>query len=65
MRIEGERALIVRLASMRFGGGTTGRLSLLLTRTEDSAILSEAASLVHRCETGAELLKRIGALKAR
>ena len=58
----GERALLCRLASRRFGAETGERLSGLLGRLTDPERLAEVGDQVIECGTGAELLDRAGRL---
>ena len=57
-RVEGERALLVRLAARRFDAGTGERLAALLARIDDAARLTEIGEMIVDCATGAELLAR-------
>ena len=56
-----ERALLVRLATRRFGAETGERLSALLAGVNDPARLGEVGDGIVDCATGAELLGRVRA----
>ena len=60
-RAEGERALLVRLTTRRFGAGTGKRLAAMLSRIDDPARLAGAGDRIVECATGAELLARVEA----
>ena len=64
-RAEGERALLVRQATRRFGANTAQRLSTLLHRIDDPARLAEASDWIVDCATGAELIGRVETLDSR
>ena len=54
-----ERALLRRLAALRFGAETAGQVSEMLEWVADPERLAEAGEWVVRCDTGAELLARV------
>ena len=54
-----ERALLRRLAALRFGAETAGQVSEMLERVADPERLAEAGEWLVRCDTGAELLARV------
>ena len=61
-RLEGvaqERALLRRLAAVRFGDAVAGRVEDLLQATEDWDQLAAAAELIVRAETGPGLIDGI------
>ena len=58
--LEHERELLRRLAAMRFGADTAERLSELLDGIADPDRLAEAGEWIVRCESGSELLNRVG-----
>ena len=58
--LEHERELLRRLAAMRFGAGTAERLSGLLDGIADPDRLAEAGEWIVRCDSGSELLDRVG-----
>ena len=60
-RVEGERALLVRLATRRFGAGTGERLAAMLSRIDDPARLAGVGDRIVECATGAELLAHVEA----
>ena len=60
-RAEGEKALLVRLATRRFGAGTGERLAAMLARIDDPARLAGVGDRIVECATGAELLARVEA----
>ena len=64
-RAEGEKALLIRLATRRFDAGTAQRLAALLSRIDDPARLAEIGDRIVECATGAELLARVEALGSR
>ena len=53
---EGQRALLARLASRRFGPATGDHLNELLANVQDPTRLEEVGDLILDCGTGAELL---------
>ena len=55
---QGQRAMAVRMARLRFGEGAAERLSPLLERIADHAALAEVGDGVIQCRDGAELLAR-------
>ena len=62
-RVAQERDLLRRLAAVRFGDATGGRVEALLRETEDWDRLAAVAELIVRAETGAGLLNGVtGAL---
>ena len=60
-----ERALLDRLAALKFGARTAERLSVLLDRLTSPEELLEVGSWIIECDTGAELLDRARAHAAR
>ena len=56
-----ERALLDRLAALKFGARTAERLSGLLDRLTTPEELLEVGSWIIECDTGAELLDRVRA----
>ena len=56
-----ERALLRRLATLRFDVGTGDRLAVLLAEVTDPDRLAEVGEWIIRCEDGAALLARVGA----
>ena len=56
-----ERALLRRLAAVRFGDAIAGRVEDLLRATEDWDELAAAAELIVRAETGPDLINAIDA----
>ena len=54
-----ERALLRRLAALRFGAETAGQVSEMLERVADPERLAEAGEWLVRCDTGAELPARV------
>ena len=60
-----ERALLDRLAALKFGARTAERLSVLLDRLTTPEELLEVGSWIIECDTGAELLDRVRAHAAR
>ena len=60
-----ERALLDRLAALKFGARTAERLSGLLDRLTTPEELLEVGSWIIECDTGAELLDRTRAHAAR
>ena len=59
-RVEGEQALLLRLARRRFGADVAEALSKLIEGVEDPDRLAEVGDLVVDCATGSELLARAG-----
>ena len=57
-RVEGERALLVRMAQRRFGADVAEALSKLVGGVDDPDRLAEVGDLVVDCATGRELLER-------
>ena len=57
--LERERALLRRMAAVRFGTDTAERLSELLDRISDPDRLAEAGEWIVRCDRGSELLDRV------
>ena len=55
-----ERELLRRIAAMRFGADTVERLSALLDGIADPDRLAEAGEWIVRCDSGSELLDRVG-----
>ena len=58
--LEHERELLCRQAAVRFGADTAERLSGLLDGIADPDRLAEAGEWIVRCDSGSELLKRVG-----
>ena len=56
-----ERELLRRQAARKFEAGTARRLARRLEVVTDSARLAEVGDWIIDCETGAELLERMGA----
>ena len=56
-----ERALLQRLATVRFGAGTGDRLAALLAEVTDPDRLAQIGEWIIECEDGAALLARTGA----
>ena len=56
-----ERALLRRLATLRFGAGTGDQLAALLAEVADHDHLAEVGEWIVQCEDGAALLVRAGA----
>ena len=59
-RVEGERALLIRLAQRRFGADIAEALSKLVGGVDDPDRLAEVGDMVVDCATGRELLDRAG-----
>ena len=59
-RVEGERALLIRLAQRRFGADIAEALSKLVGGVDDLDRLAEVGGMVVDCATGRELLDRAG-----
>ena len=59
--LERQRALLRRLATVRFGEDTADRAAELLEDVADSDHLEEIGELIVRCETGREFLARLDA----
>ena len=59
-RVEGEQALLLRLARRRFGADVAEALSKLIEGVDDPDRLAEVGDLVVDCATGRELLARAG-----
>ena len=59
--LERQRALLRRLATVRFGAHTADRAAELLEDIADSDHLEEIGELIVRCETGREFLARMDA----
>ena len=59
-RVEGERALLVRLAQRRFGADIAEALSKLVGEVDDPERLAQVGDMVVDCATGRELLDRAG-----
>ncbi len=55
---EGERMLLRRLATRRFGAPAGDALGALLAGEQDAERLAELGDLVFDCESGEELLRR-------
>ena len=60
-----ERALLRRMAALRFGADTAERLEEVLTGVADPERLAEAGEWLVRCETGDELLARLAEVRRR
>ena len=58
--VDFERELLRRQAAVRFGADTAERLSELLAGISDSDRLVEAGEWIVRCDSGGELLERVG-----
>ena len=56
-----ERALLQRLATLRFGAGTGDQLAALLAEVADHDRLEEVGEWIIQCEDGTALLARAGA----
>ena len=61
-RLDQERSLLQRLATLRFGGEVGERVESLLLETEDWHRLVAAGELIVTVETGSELIDRVAAL---
>ena len=59
--LQRERALLRRLVKLRFGAGVAEQAAQRLERIADAGRLEEVGELILRCETGGELLARMGA----
>ena len=59
--LDRQRALLRRLAAERFGEDTAERLFARLRREESQQRLDEIGVAIVRCETGADLLRTVGA----
>ena len=59
--LERQRALLRRLATVRFGADTADCAAELLEDVADSDHLEEIGELIVRCETGREFLARMDA----
>ena len=57
--LEHERALLRRMAALRFGADAAERASTLLQHITDPDRLEEVGELIVRCETGGEFLARM------
>ena len=55
-----ERELLRRQAALRFGAETAGRLAELLDGVANPDRLADAGEWIVRCDTGSELLDRVG-----
>ena len=55
-----ERELLRRMAAVRFGTDTAECLSALLDGVSDPDRLAEAGEWIMRCDSGSELLDRVG-----
>ena len=64
-RVEGERALLCRLAARRFEAGTAERLSALLSRIDAPDWRAAVGDWIVDCATGADLLARVEGLDTR
>ena len=56
-----ERALLRRQARLRFGAGVAEQAAQRLERIADANRPEEVGELILRCETGGEILARMGA----
>ena len=59
--LQRERSLLRRLVKLRFGAGVAEQAAQRLERIADAGRLEEVGELILRCETGGELLARMGA----
>ena len=59
--LQRERALLRRLVTLRFGASAAKQAAQRLERITDANRLEEIGELILRCETGGELLARMGA----
>ena len=59
--LDRQRAMLRRQAEARFGADTAERLSAWLRQQADQERLEEIGEAIVRCETGTELLRRVGA----
>lgn len=62
-RERGQRALLGRQASRRFGAAVANRLADALADIHDPARLEAVADVILDCDTGAELLDRVGRIR--
>lgn len=60
-RAEGRRALVVRLATRKFGARTAKQLYRVLEEFTDPEQLAEVADAILDCDSDAELFARVGA----
>ena len=58
--LQRERALLRRLVRLRFGASAAEQAAQRLERIADANRLEEVGELIVRCETGSELLARMG-----
>ena len=58
-RVQGERELVHRLVTRRFGPGTAERVLPLLDQLSDPVRIAAIADAVIECETAEEFLKRV------
>ena len=59
--IQRERALLRRQVRLRFGAGVAEQAAQRLERIADANRPEEVGELILRCETGGEILARMGA----
>lgn len=59
---QGQRDMAVRQVRLKFGDAAAERLSSLLDRTADLAVLAEVGDWVIQCGDAAELLARVEAV---
>ena len=64
-RLEGERALVYRLVTRRFGPGATEQLIPVLDGITDPELIAGVADAVVECETAAEFMERAKAVVGR
>ena len=64
-RVEGERALVYRLVTRRFGPGTTEQLVPVLDGIADPELIAGVADAVVECRTAAEFIGRAKAVVGR
>ena len=56
--LEHQRGMALRQARLKFGGATADRMSPVLDRIADPAVLTQVGAWVIQCRDGAELLAR-------
>ncbi len=61
-RLEGERALVYRLVTRRFGPGATEQLVPVLDGITDPELIAGVADAVVECRTAAEFIDRVQAV---
>ena len=64
-RVEGERALVYRLVTRRFGPGATEQLVPVLDGIADPELIAGVADAVVECEAAAEFIERAKAVVGR